>query len=113
MVSHYDDNDVLLEEIIEGDEEAQENTEIQSLDLNEIFENNMSLGALNYDEEIDEEIFKELDNEINSIETLDSLDTFSSQCVINSLDDFKTLDQSNSEITQISELDCDKLDKYF
>jgi len=89
-----------------------------SLDLNEIFENNMSLGALNYDEEIDEEIFKELDNEINSIETLDSLDTFSSQCVINSLDDFKTLenealDQSNSERTQISELDCDKLDKYF
>ena len=118
VVSHYDDNDVLLEEIIEGDEEAQENTEIQSLDLNEIFENNMSLGALNYDEEIDEEIFKELDNEINSIETLDSLDTFSSQCVINSLDDFKTLenealDQSNSERTQISELDCDKLDKYF
>ena len=112
VISHYDENDKLLSEVIEDEEEAQESTEIQSLDLNEIFENNFTIGALDYEGEVDEGIFTELENN-TGLEEIFS-DNFATHSLINSLeDDENILERLSLEENQISELDCEKLNEYF
>ena len=110
VISHYDENDELLDEVIEDEGNVDEgNPEIQSLDLSDIMENNFSLGMLNCNDQIEEDIFVGLENETNSIVM------FSDESDLNTvleLEEFDEIDQSSEERTQISETDCDKLEHY-
>lgn len=113
VISHFDEDDKLIDEIVEEEENgAQESAEIQSLDLTEIFENNFNIGALDYEGQIEEEIFTGLENQTNSREA------FSGEFVINTIGNFedydeRLLEQLSLEENQISELDCERLDEYF
>ena len=110
MISHYDENDELLDEVIEDEGNVDpENPEIQSLDLSDIMENNFSLGMLNCNDQLDEDIFVGLESETNSIVM------FSDESDVNTvleLEELDEIDQSVEERTQISETDCDKLEHY-
>lgn len=122
VISHFDEDDNLLEEIIEEQDETQGKSEIQSLDLNDIFESNFSLGVLDCNDEINEEIFTELDqiengldNGINesNLEENFSNEFFITDSVSNCEENLDDLSQFVNEGDRPSLQDCEKLEKYF
>ena len=111
----------MLEEIIEEQDETQGKSEIQSIDLNDIFESNFSLGVLDCNDEINEEIFTELDqiengldNGINesNLEENFSNDFFITDSVSNCEENLDDLSQFVNEGDRPSLQDCEKLEKY-
>ena len=122
VISHFDEDDNLLEEIIEEQDETQGKSEIQSIDLNDIFESNFSLGVLDCNDEINEEIFTELDqiengldNGINesNLEENFSNEFFITDSVSNCEENLDDLSQFVNEGDRPSLQDCEKLEKYF
>ena len=85
--------------------------------MNDIFESNFSLSALNCKEEISEEIFTELNQVENyqrrAIDENNSGEISSGDFSVNSIENYEeVLEQLSKEKTQITEKDCNDLDKY-